>query len=169
MLVLIPPLFLWIFISLSFVSQVIVLENRGVGDALQRSWDLVRGAWWRVFGAYLLLLLLGVIVDLSTSLVSLAIGLTGASWAVQNIVVQFVTLLLTVVYRPVTLAGMTLLYFDLRVRKEGYDLQMALDERAREMGLAPAPAGAAWPYREAAPAAPAAPPAGWPYGEATQA
>jgi hypothetical protein len=140
-----------------------------VGDALQRSWDLVRGAWWRVFGAYLLLLLLGVIVDLSTSLVSLAVGLTGASWAVQNIVVQFITLLLTVVYRPVTLAGMTLLYFDLRVRKEGYDLQMALDERAREMGLAPAPAGAAWPYREAVPAAPAARPAGWPYGEATQA
>ena len=169
MLVLIPPLFLWIFISLSFVSQVIVLENRGVGDALQRSWDLVRGAWWRVFGAYLLLLLLGVIVNLSTSLISLAVGLTGASWAVQNIVVQFVTLLLTVVYRPVTLAGMTLLYFDLRVRKEGYDLQVALDERAREMGLAPAPSGAPWPYREAAPAAPAVPPAGWPYGEATQA
>jgi hypothetical protein len=107
-------------------------------------------------------------VDLSTSLVSLAIGLTGASWAVQNIVVQFVTLLLTVVYAPVRLAGITLLYFDLRVRKEGYDLQVALDERARETGLAPAPAGAAWPYREAAPAAPVAPPAGWPYGEATQ-
>jgi hypothetical protein len=55
------------------------------------------------------------------------------------------------------------------VRKEGYDLQVALDERAREMGLAPALAGAAWPYREAAPAAPAVPPAGWPYGETTQA
>jgi hypothetical protein len=169
----IPPLFLWVFISLSFVSQVIVLENRGVGDALQRSWDLVRGAWWRVFGAYLLLLLVGLIVNLSTTVISLAVGLTGASWAVQNIAVQFVTLLLTVVYRPVSLAGMTLLYFDLRVRKEGYDLQVALDERAREVGLTPAPAGAAWPYREVAPAAPAAskevPPAGWPYGEATQA
>lgn len=168
-LVLIPPLFLWIYISLSFVSQVIVLENRGVGDALQRSWELVRGSWWRVFGAYLLLLLVGMIVNLSTTVVSLAVGLTGASWAVQNIAVQFVTLLLTVVYRPISLAGMTLLYFDLRIRKEGYDLQVALDERARETGLAPAPAGAAWPYREAAPAAPVVPPAGWPYGEATQA
>jgi hypothetical protein len=169
----IPPLFLWIYISLSFVSQVIVLENRGVGDALQRSWELVRGSWWRVFGAYLLLLLVGMIVNLSTTVISLAVGLTGASWAVQNIAVQFVTLLLTVVYRPISLAGMTLLYFDLRIRKEGYDLQVALDARAREMGLAAAPAGAAWPYRETAPAAPAASteasPAGWPYGEATQA
>ena len=165
----IPPLFLWIYISLSFVSQVIVLENRGVGDALQRSWELVRGSWWRVFGAYLLLLLVGMIVNLSTTVISLAVGLTGASWAVQNIAVQFVTLLLTVVYRPISLAGMTLLYFDLRIRKEGYDLQVALDARARETGLAPAGAGAAWPYRESAPAAPAAPPAGWPYGEATQA
>lgn len=161
-LLIVPPLFAWIFISWSFAAQAIVLEGTGVAGGLQRSWELVRGSWWRVFGAYLLLLLVGVIVSLSSSLVSVLLSLTGASWAVQNIGSQFVALLLSVLYVPIRLAGMTLLYYDLRVRKEGYDLQVALDARAATLGLEPAapaavvggaaPATAAWPYRPVAPA-----------------
>jgi hypothetical protein len=66
---------------------------------------------------------------------------------VQNISTQFLSLLVTVVYLPVQLAGMTLLYFDLRVRKEGFDLQSALDLRADQVGLEAAPPTGGWPYR----------------------
>ena len=31
----------------------VVLENTGVIRSMTRSWDLVRGAWWRTFGSYL--------------------------------------------------------------------------------------------------------------------
>ncbi len=155
-LVFLPPLFLWIFIAWSFTSQVIVLEGRGVGAALTRSWDLVRGSWWRVFGAYLLLLLISLVISLPTSLVSGALAFAGLPWIVQTVSTQFVNLLLTLLYVPVRLAGMTLLYFDLRVRQEGFDLQMALDGRAAELGLEPAALPGGWPYR-ARPVTPSAP------------
>lgn len=163
-LILVPPLFVWIFVGWSFASQAIVLEGQSVTGALARSWQLVQGSWWRVFGAYLLLLLIGVVVSLSATMVSLLLQFTGASWAMQNIITQFVSLLLTVLYVPIRLAGMTLLYFDLRVRKEGYDLQLALDGRAAELGLQPAPAGAGWPY-QAQPMASAQVPVVRPYSE----
>lgn len=156
MIVFLPPLFLWIYISWSFVSQVIVLEGRSVGAALARSWDLARGSWWRVFAVVLLLLLIRVVVGLPVSVLSGVLVLTDLPWAVQSISTQFSNLLLAVLYVPVQLAAMTLLYFDLRVRQEGFDLQMALDERAAQVGLEPAAIPGGWPYRER-PAAPAPP------------
>jgi hypothetical protein len=153
-LLIVPPLFAWVFISWSFATQAVVLERQGVTGALARSWSLVSGSWWRVFGAYLLLLLIDVILGLAPSVLSPLLAFTGASWAVETIVVQFAGLLVTVLYVPIRLAGMTLLYFDLRVRKEGLDLQMALDRQAADLGLEPVPPGlaGAWPYRAAAPA-----------------
>ncbi len=165
-IVFLPPLFLWIYISWSFVSQVIVLEGRTVGAALARSWELVRGSWWRVFAVVLMLLLIRVVVGLPVSVLAGTLAFADLPWAVQNIGTQFSNLLLTVLYVPVQLAALTLLYFDLRVRREGFDLQMALDGRAAQLGLEPAVLPGGWPYRErpvvpaiasAAPAAPAVP------------
>ncbi|MDQ2809865.1 MAG: hypothetical protein M3Z04_23550 [Chloroflexota bacterium] len=167
-IIFLPPLFLWIYISWSFVSQVIVLEGRSMSAALARSWELVRGSWWRVFAVVLLLLLIRLVVGLPVSLVSGVLVLTNLPWAVQNIGTQFSSLLLTLLYVPVQLAAMTLLYFDLRVRQEGFDLQMALDGRAAELGLEPAAISGGWPYRErpSAPVAPAPAPVPARYEEA---
>ena len=148
-----PPLFLWIYVSWSFVSQVIVLEGRTLSAALARSWELVRGSWWRVFGVLTLLWLISLVLGAPVSLVSGALAFTGLPWALQTIAAQFSTLLVAVLYVPVQLAAMTLLYFDLRVRQEGFDLQMALDGRAAQLGLEPAALPGGWPYRER-PAAP---------------
>ncbi|HMA35630.1 MAG TPA: hypothetical protein VKY74_14285 [Chloroflexia bacterium] len=174
MLFVVPPLFFWIFISWSFASQAVVLEGRGVASALQRSWDLVRGDWWRVFGTYLLLFLVRTIITLPASVASVALSLVGASWVVQNIGAEFASLVLAVISTPIQLTAMTLLYFDLRVRKEGYDLNLALDAQAVDLGLEPAAIGGGWPYQAVAPAAGAGAPAGramapLPYGEVTQA
>jgi len=152
-IIFLPPLFLWLYISWSFVSQVIVLEGRNMGAALARSWELVRGSWWRVFAVALLLLLIRIVVGLPVSALAGALVLTNLPWAVQTIAAQFSNLLLTVLYVPVQLAAMTLLYYDLRVRQEGFDLQMALDGRAAQLGLEPAALPGGWPYRER-PAAP---------------
>ncbi|MGI8588917.1 MAG: hypothetical protein ACR2M0_14725 [Chloroflexia bacterium] len=147
--IIIPPVFAWLFINWSFTSQAIVLEDAGVGTALQRSWDLARGSWWRIFGAYLLLLVLRLITSSPASLVQTLLGLAGAPWEMQNIGSEFVALLIGVVFVPFQLTAMTLLYFDLRVRREGFDLGTALDERAGQLGLVPGIYGG-WPY--AAPA-----------------
>jgi hypothetical protein len=113
-----------------------------------------------VFGAYLLLLLISVVISLPVSLVAGGLAAVGASWTVQTLAQEFFSLLANVLYVPIRLAGMTLLYFDLRVRKEGFDLQSALDMRADQVGLEAAPPTGGWPYRSrvAPPTLPAAPP-----------
>jgi hypothetical protein len=49
----------------SFALQAIAWEDAGVLEALRRSWDLVRGNWWRVFG---ILLLFSIILQFALSI-----------------------------------------------------------------------------------------------------
>ncbi len=49
----------------NFVYQAIVYEGTPVIEAFRRSWDLVEGNWWRVFG---IMLLFGILVDFAISL-----------------------------------------------------------------------------------------------------
>lgn len=66
----IPGIFLailWLF-----AGQAVVVEDKGILDSLRRSQDLVRGAWWTVFLAWLL-------IQVVTGLAQLAIGILGAA------------------------------------------------------------------------------------------
>jgi hypothetical protein len=47
----------------------------------------------------------------------------------QQVVSGFVTTVTTLLFLPIQLIAITLYYFDLRVRKEGYDLETALSQR----------------------------------------
>ena len=54
------------------LGQAVVVEDKGILDSLRRSQDLVRGAWWTVFLAWLL-------IQVVTGLAQLAIGILGAA------------------------------------------------------------------------------------------
>ena len=43
------PLAIWIFTAWSVAVPVMLEERAGIGTALSRSWNLMRGSWWRVF------------------------------------------------------------------------------------------------------------------------
>jgi hypothetical protein len=109
----------------------LVAEHWGPVEALRRSWQLTRGQVWRSIGY---LVLLGVLGWLSTAL---------PVWATQ----QFVSILLGpgarglaaglstglgynahIVWLPLQTAATVLLYYDLRVRKEGYDLALRVEQ-----------------------------------------
>jgi hypothetical protein len=123
---------IFLAIRWSVAMPALVLERRGPIAALGRSWHLVGGFWWKSFGtlliAYLLLIvlsiafgaLLGGVLALSSSVDSL-LGLV-LQQAV-NVVIQLFTL-------PVFAAVTVVLYVDLRVRKEGFDLALAADRIA---------------------------------------
>jgi hypothetical protein len=49
----------------NFVLQTIAWEDTRVMDSFRRSWDLVEGNWWRVFG---IMILFGLLVDFAISL-----------------------------------------------------------------------------------------------------
>lgn len=110
------------FIRFAFVPQVLVLERTRVFQAFRRSWTLVYGSTWRVLGY---LLLLSVIVAITGGILGGVAGaaltftggregaaLGGAIGAIAGILIE-----------PIRAGGQTLLYYDLRIRKEGFDLE----------------------------------------------
>lgn len=48
-----PAIFLGIRLSLA--PAALVLENRGVGDSISRSWELTQGFWWATFTLFLIM------------------------------------------------------------------------------------------------------------------
>ncbi|WP_106583512.1 hypothetical protein [Murinocardiopsis flavida] len=121
----------WIMNKFALAMPAVVLERIGPFSALGRSWALTRRSWWRVFLILLLSQVLvsvvGSILNFPFSMVNQAAPLGGdAAWV--GITVGVATFLGTAVSGAVTspfLAGVTtLLYVDMRMRREGFDLEL---------------------------------------------
>lgn len=115
-------------IRLSLTIPAVMVEGAGTFDALRRSNELVRGGTPRMFG---ILLVVGIVVSIISFVVSLPFELVLLSGSTVGVVVatagSIVSSLLTYSLMAVAIV---LLYFDRRVRTEGYDLS----ELARELG-----------------------------------
>jgi len=109
-LIIIPGIF--IAVRFTVAAQAAVLERQSVTGSLRRSWQLVEGNWWRVFGIVIVVtILVGVLETIASRVVGAAAGDvlgTGLSTAVVGIFIQ-----------PIQAIALTLLYYDLRIRKEG--------------------------------------------------
>ena len=126
MLVLIGiPLFFYVLIIWFFAVQAIVIENKSTFDALRRSHELVKSSWWRVFGIGVVFILLAIALLIPAIIASVIVGFINA--VLSNVVLGVAVALVT----PVVYIGSTLLYIDLRVRREGYGLQGLADDLAR--------------------------------------
>lgn len=114
----------------------IVLEGHKAVGALKRSYLLVEGQWWRVFGISLVfgLVAFGLVIMVSIPFaiaVLLAIGEGGESSPASTIIGFLAAATTSVIVPPVIFIAGTLVYFDLRVRKEGFDT----DRLSQEMGV----------------------------------
>ncbi|MBN2119001.1 MAG: hypothetical protein JW730_20705 [Anaerolineales bacterium] len=141
-------------IVMQIVPAIIVLEKKTPKDAIRRGWDLTRRRFWWVVGfAALLYVFNQVIVAGPVTLINWVLQYATSSLAadpammviVTNVTQSLLTLVMTLLYLPLQLAALTLLYFDLRVRTEGFDLawtaERALDaDAALEDIVAQAPA-----------------------------
>lgn len=116
---------IYAYVRLVFAPQAIVIEGCGPIEGLRRSWNLVKGAWWRSFGILALLYLLQLfLVGGPTSMTQLGtLMLAVNNPLLAGLIAELVGSILYIIFTPVSMAGMTLLYFDLRVRKEGLDLE----------------------------------------------
>jgi hypothetical protein len=117
---------IWLYITWAFWTQAIILEGTGILAGLRRSAQLVSGSRWRVIGIYLLLQVIQVVLVAIPSTFASALQATlppNVGLALSNLISTVFTLLLY----PISLGTFTLLYFDLRVRKEGLDLTLAAE------------------------------------------
>jgi membrane-anchored glycerophosphoryl diester phosphodiesterase (GDPDase) len=142
---------LWLGTRLAFVPAAIVLERLPIRAAMVRSWTLTRGYFWRTLGIQLLVsVMISVATQIVTFPVSLILGLavpllipTGGTdtgtMAVAGVIALLVSALVVSVVTAVGLvlqsATASLLYLDLRMRKEGLDLELSRFVEARQAGV----------------------------------
>ncbi|MBK7896082.1 MAG: hypothetical protein WAS33_18750 [Candidatus Promineifilaceae bacterium] len=133
--------FFFSLVVLPLVAPAIVLEKRSAISGLQRAWDLARRRFWWVVGFMLLLGLFGQLIVTGPALLSVfvvqsTVG-SGLDSSTTTLIQQVIGLLLNLIYLPLQLTCVTLLYFDVRVRTEGFDLALlALSEEANAENLA---------------------------------
>jgi hypothetical protein len=120
-LVLIPVIVLTL--SYLLVAPVAVLEKLSSGTEIRRrSWDLVTGHRWRVFAVVAVITVAQLLFSFSgTFFVQMVYGsVSGTGQAIGGII-SGIAGLLTAPLQPI---AVTLIYYDLRIRKEGFDLEM---------------------------------------------
>ena len=126
---------IWLAISWSIAVPVLLMEGARGSRALGRSFALVKGRWWPTFGAIVLAYILVTIVDtgITQLLGALSLGPTGHG-AIVDFTLRVATgTVSSLVTTPFTAALAVVIYIDLRVRKEGFDVQML----AAQIGLEP--------------------------------
>jgi hypothetical protein len=141
----IPGIWLSVAWSLSFPA----LLSEGVGPiaALGRSFRLVKGRWWPTFGALLVMyLLVAVISGILGAVLGATLIAATDNEAVAAVFYTIVNTLSSLITLPLFAAVLTVLYFDLRVRKEGFDLQLlarGVGQEASAYDTSPQAVGAA--------------------------
>ncbi len=120
----IPFIFLSVKWSVTFAA--IVSERAGPFQAMGRSWELTRGHWWRTFGTLLVLALISFVLYLLViaglgGLIATNEDMSQLTYAVLS---TALTVILLAILYPLVASIITVIYYDLRVRNEGFDLQL---------------------------------------------
>ena len=128
-LLLIPAIVVFIYWSMAI--QAVVVEGHKAVNALRRSYALIKGSWWRVFGISLVVGLvalgLAILITVPFAVLSSAMGVTQSS-GLDILLDSLGSIAVEIAVAPVVFIAGTLLYYDLRVRKEQYDLSVLSQE-----------------------------------------
>jgi hypothetical protein len=123
---------LWLTVTWSLSVPALVLENRdSAGGALNRSKILVTAAWWRTLLTLLLLigflqLLPWTVLDGLLQLIADLFADQPQALAATAVRGQWLNRTVSVFTTPWLGIGLTLLYYDRRIRTEGYDLAVRI-------------------------------------------
>ena len=112
----------------SVAAEAAALESGSAGEALRRSWGLTKGFKWKALALGVVSIGLILVVYLGAGVLGGILGeVMGGLDEVLAVLAAGVSLLIY----PVISCVFTLFYYDLRVRKEGFDLEML----SRQLGL----------------------------------
>ena len=142
------PFAIYFSVRWGLYTLPVLFEETTARNALRRSTELVRGTWWRVFGIMLAVAVIGFmisfILEVSFGFILTLIGVAeveGGStpWeAIRRLFIplpnevgwlpyairRFVSVAIAGLAMPIGIIGSALLYFDLRIRKEAFDIEM---------------------------------------------
>lgn len=121
------PLLAFLIVIWIFSVHTVVIEQRGPVDALKRSWAIVQGSWWRVFGAAV-----GLALTVFGAAVLGGLILRLGAEIAQPIGI-FLSISFSILFSPLPWIALTVLYLDMRGRKDEY----THSDLAREIGDIP--------------------------------
>jgi hypothetical protein len=137
------PVAILLGVRWSMAPPALLLEELPVVASIGRSWRLVRGSFWRVFG---ILVLTGILVSIASSVITFPLvaisalldvgnevpysnfAITLAQLAIRGVA----TIVSGAIFYPFQASVTALLYIDLRMRREGLDVELI---RASEGGI----------------------------------
>lgn len=125
------PFFIYFSVAWSLIAQVIMLENGSGTGASGRSRQLISGFWWKTLGLLVITaILVGILGGIPSAIISGA--MSGADLGARTLVSGIVGAIVTILLRPIQTGATTLLFYDLKIRKEAFDLEAM----ARHLGVA---------------------------------
>jgi hypothetical protein len=127
----------------SFALNVLVIEKKGVWGCTKRSFSLIKNNYWRIFGCTLLFSL--TVFALRSSIDTLMALISGIIYLIfkflnisQDFLAFFtmvysyaswpINLITWMVISPIGIIMISMLYFNQRFKKEGYDMTLKLKE-----------------------------------------
>lgn len=145
------PFAIYFSVRWGLYTLPVLFEETTARNALRRSTELVRGTWWRVFGIMLavsvIAFMISFILEVSFGFILTLIGVaeieSDTSWdMIRRLFIplpnevgwfpyairRFVSVTIAGLAMPIGIIGSALLYFDLRIRKEAFDIEMQVTE-----------------------------------------
>ncbi|MXZ01868.1 hypothetical protein F4Y93_14945 [Candidatus Poribacteria bacterium] len=142
------PFAIYFTVRWLFAAVVVLLERPLIRHAFSRSHALTRGSWWRIWGTLIsfsvlsfaiqriVVITIGYILML-TKVMGETTSMDILKWMVRYgfensnplfyAIMGWINWIVGSFVFPIWIIGVTLLYFDLRIRKDGFDLEMQVN------------------------------------------
>ena len=115
-----------LFVYWSFALPLIVTHNLDTFAALGRSWNLVRGHWWRTLLILTIATFIIVVVTILVSVGAFFVAFTPSALG-QSVILFLINTLSGMVTTPLFVAVLLALLHDLTLRRGGDDLQTRIE------------------------------------------
>jgi len=118
---LIPGIFLMVAWQLAF--PVFWQEGVGPVESLRRSYTLMKGRWWSLFGMMVVLFIIVFVFSLLSGAVMAKTWIGDGQMLTYTLLTAVGSAVINILLAPLFPAVVTAFYFDTRVRREGFDVE----------------------------------------------
>jgi uncharacterized membrane protein len=115
-----------VYVRYALAIQACVVEGLGPRASLKRSVFLSKGGRWRVVVVYLIFALLAGVLGWGLTALAQGAGMLMHNRIAAAVLVYVASFVVGSITGPLATIGLSLLYYDERVRKEAFDLQLML-------------------------------------------
>ncbi len=130
--------FLLMLVRWAVISSALIVEGLGTTAAMRRSQQLTQGLYWRTFAFSVISFLLGYLLANLPIILFNAVAALLAPDSLANVIGSARTMLqgfMMILVLPLTTTFHVLYYYDLRMRKEGYDLLLQVQQMENQVLL----------------------------------